>query len=204
MTDYRIWPATNGPNVSFNDGNPINVGTEFYVTATAWATHLHFYRGDANITSAVGYLWRVDGLTTGTQLASKAFTLSGFAQWVTVALDTPIQLVANQRYRTVMASPGYYTATGGYWNTGPGSSGPVTNGILVCPDDDSTPDGDQGSFSYGAAGTFPTTGFNGGNYWTDVTVTDVNPAAAPSSQILAESGIAITLENGLMLRTEGA
>ena len=191
MATYRLWPATSGPGSVFNDGQPINLGTEFYVTTTAWATHLHFWRGTTAIAGTVtGAIWRVDNANAGTRLAVATFTLSGTG-WQTVALATPLQLTATQRYRVTYHSPNAYVATGGYFvSGGPGASG-ITNGILSSPSNANAVGG-NGSFIYGAATAFPTSGFNGGNYWADVTVTDVDPSSSAPVQHAASGTAAAT------------
>lgn len=48
MTDYRIWPATNGPGAD-NADNAINLGIQFSVSAQAWVTAIRYYRGTTNV-----------------------------------------------------------------------------------------------------------------------------------------------------------
>lgn len=174
MTEYRVFPATNGPNTSSAFGN-INLGMEFYVTASGvTATKLHFYRGTTSIVDTVtGYLWRVDSSSAGTLLATKAFpTLSGVG-WQTAVLDTPIALTANQRYRVAYWTSNHFTQTDNMWVTGGGGLGAadIVNGILVAPTAANSTGGGQMSYQTGSAGQFPATSdVNSNGYWADVTV----------------------------------
>lgn len=176
MTDYRVWPATNGPDTSGSDGTPINLGMEWYVTTAAWSTHARWYRGTANVQPDNVRLYRIDApgvYTVVAEIASPTWSGTG---WQEPAWPTPVPLTALQAYEVVVHYPDHYTATGGYWTaSGPGAGG-ITNGVLVAPDTVQASTGSQGAYGYGAP-AFPTGTFNGGNYWVDVVVTDTDPAA---------------------------
>lgn len=180
MTVQRIWPATNGPNTSAADAQPVNAATEFEVTSTAWVTALRYYRGTVSANAANLRLYRVDSDTTGTVLAELLSPVLSGVGWQEFAV-TPVPLVIGQRYRVAGHFLGEFTATGGYFNPGgPGDAG-ITNGFLYAPNAASAVGGDQGSFNYDAVPRMPDTSFSGGNYWLDVVVTDVDPTApAPS------------------------
>ncbi|SES21141.1 DUF4082 domain-containing protein [Lentzea albida] len=172
MADYSIWPASDGPLVSFDDGIPLNVGTEFLVSTTAWVTHLRWWRGTIDVSPDNLRLYRVDSSSTGTVLAEVIAPAASGTGWQVSAI-TPVQIAAGIRYKTVVHVPGHYTATGGYWNGGPGAGG-VVNGILTAPNTANANGGGQGTFKTGPP-AFPDGSFNGGNYWADVVVTDVDP-----------------------------
>lgn len=175
MTDYRVWPATNGPDTSGSDGTPINLGLEFYVTSQAWCTHARVYRGTDAVEPDNLRLYRADSSSSGTLLAeitAPVFTSTG---WQEVEFDTPIELTPLQPYKVVSHNPDHYTATGGYWAPGGPGEGGRTNGILVAPDTNQT--AAQATFGYGPPG-FPTGTFGGGNYWVDVVVTDTDPTSS--------------------------
>lgn len=181
MADYRIWPATNGPNTdAAEDGVAVNLGLIFRVSQTCWAKAIHFYRGNTNVVGpAKGRIFLVSSETvvSGTTVD---FTLSGTG-WQTANLATPVQLSANTSYKVAIHTDDNYTATGGYWSTGAGVGG-ITNGPLTAPDAGGSPLGlgsiQQGSFRYTSdPDLYPNSYFNGGNYWVDVTVTDTDPGA---------------------------
>jgi hypothetical protein len=186
MALYSIWPATNGPNTDGGDpGAPINLGHLFQVSVTFWVLKIRFYRGATTITgSPVG---RIFTGTAGSKVAGTdvTFTLSGTG-WHEATLDTPVQLVANTTYKVVVHFPDNYTASGNFWNIGAGVGG-ITDGPLTAPDAGGTPLSlgpiQQGSFKYTSDPDLnPDSYFNGGNYWVDLVVTDVEPtntAVAP-------------------------
>lgn len=168
---------------------------EFYVTDTAWITEIHFW-ASATVTGSnhQSRLYEVIDGSNGTLIpgASEAFPSPLQAGWNTVVLDPPIELEVNQRYRAgaYFTTDNGYTATGAYWSgSGPGASG-ITNGILVAPQAGSATGGSQGSFT--GSDAFPNGQFNSGNYWIDVTVTDVAPGPA-APVVSAGTDIVITL-----------
>lgn len=176
MTTYRLWPSTPGPTVTQNDDQPYTLGVEFYVTADANATAVHFWRPGTSqpITMDVG-IYQVNSSSSGALLGSVLGISSPANQgaWHRVQLTSPVPLIANQRYRAVVKSTdtNIYGATGAYWTSGPGSSG-VTNGILVAPNWNDAVGNAQGSFAnlnnLGSTQlNFPTNYFNAGNYWID-------------------------------------
>jgi hypothetical protein len=174
VTDYRVWPATNGPDSSGSDGTPINLGLEFYVTTQAWCTHARVYRGTADVEPDNLRLYQVDSPSTGTMLAEITSPVLAGTGWQEVEFDTPIELTPLQAYKIVSHNPDHYTPTGGYWAPGGPGEGGITNGILVAPDTSQI--AAQATFGYGAP-AYPTGTFGGGNYWVDVVVTDTDPTA---------------------------
>lgn len=185
MTDWSIWPATNGPNTDSGDASDISRGVIFRLSSIGWLKALRFYRGTTNVglPSApsgglvVGRVFTMDGNpVAGTDVT---FTLSGTG-WQTATLATPVQLAANTTYKAVVLT-GNYSATGGYFSTGAGVGG-ITNGIVTAPDAGGDPSGigpiQQMSFKQPTTGLeFPNQYFNGGNYWVDVVVADEDPGS---------------------------
>lgn len=182
MTEYSIWPATNGPNTAVVDGTDISRGVRFQLSATGWAKRLRFYRGTTAVVAAdtggavTGQIYRVsdEQPVPGTLVT---FTLSGTG-WLEADLDTPVELAANTGYKAVVHSKNY-TATGNYFNTGAGVGG-IVNGIITAPDAGGNPLGlggiQQGSFRQPTTGMqYPNQYFQGGNYWVDVVVDDEEP-----------------------------
>lgn len=173
MTSVRIWPATDGPNNEDN-GDPVTLGTRFTLSATGWITHLHFFRGTTNDTGThTGGVFKKSDSSpvAGTQITIPA-TGTG---WQTVALPAAVQVPADTYVAGALHPDGHPCFTGGYWGVGgPGGSG-ITNGILTAPSDAAI----SGQGVYVGGGTFacPTNSFNQANYWVDVTVSDVDPAA---------------------------
>lgn len=187
MTDYRIWPATNGPGAD-NADNAINLGTQFSVSAQGWVIAIRYYRSTANINPDDLRLWQVDSAVVGTSLASVVPPAAGSTGWQEVALATPIELTPAQVYKVVAHMPTHFVVTPNYWTIGAGSAG-ITNGILTAQSHAASTGG-QGTFTYNASPVFPTSTFNGGNYWVDVVVTDVDPAGP----IIVDVGQALELD----------
>lgn len=183
MTDWSIWPATNGPNTDSGDSSDISRGVSFQLSATGWLKAIRFYRGTTNVGnpttgSVVGRLYNA---TTGVAIAGTdvTFTPSGTG-WQQANLSTPVMLSSGVLYKAVVLS-GNYTATGHYFDVGAGVGG-ITNGIVTCPDAGGNPLGiggiQQGSFKQPTTGLqFPNQYFQGGNYWVDVVVADTDPGS---------------------------
>lgn len=183
MTDYRIWPATNGPSTDAADNSAYSMGAEFYVTDTAWIKAIHYYRGTTSVTPVVtGGIFTVigSGLVSGTTVT---FSNPGVSTgWLTGTLATPVELTPGNHYKAVVEYPNNYTATGNYWSVGAGVGG-LTNGLLVAPDAGQATGGGQDTFKSSATLDYPDQTFNGGNYWVDLTVTDTEPVAEVTSHM---------------------
>jgi hypothetical protein len=174
-TDYTLF-GTGTPTITTTrtDG-PFALGNEFYVTSTAWAKAIRFWRPSTAVTGTITgriYLVNAGGATgsavTGTDVT---FTLSGTG-WQSANLAALVALTINQSYRVVVRYPGSFPQTSDYWRlTGPGASGRV-NGPLVAPSEAAALGGAQSSYAVGAM-AFPAGASGiGQNWWADVTVTD--------------------------------
>jgi hypothetical protein len=177
MTDYSLWPDADGPASGSADASVV-LGTEFYVTAQAWLKALTFWRADTTITGPVtGRVYtRVDAPATNDPLAGSdiSFALSGTGEQVAL-LDAPVELTVNQRYVAACLFPSGYSATGGYWRSGDGSSG-IVNGPLRAPSESTATANAQGLYLYTTTLTFPLNASpNGASYWVGVIVTDEEP-----------------------------
>ena len=200
MTDYRIWPATNGPSSDAGDHAAYSMGVEVYATQDVWVKAIHYWRGTTGITAVVdAAIYKVSdqSIVTGTQVT---FTAPGSTTgWLTATIATPIKLDANVHYKAVVLHPDNYSATGGYFATGPGVGG-ITNGPLVAPDASLIA---QGTDHAGSSLAFPLDQFNGGNYWTDLTVTDVDPASSTRA-VTAVASLAATSVAGSAKTARGS
>jgi hypothetical protein len=177
VTDYRIWPATDGPAMSVSDGVALNLSTELRANpGPAWAKAIRFYRGSLAIDGAItGRVWRVDAAGSGTFVPGTdvTFALSGLG-WQQADISPPVALDPAFRHKVTVHFPDQFTVTGGYWNSPPADSD-IVNGILTAYGHPQSIDC-QGSFSTGAITNYPATNGNGGNYWVDLVVTDDPPA----------------------------
>jgi hypothetical protein len=190
MTNYNLFTGT--PQIAASeDGQSVNLGTEFYVTATCWLTHFRVLmptNGDSN-DSVMALYTTADGVT-GTQVISPVTVpYSAAGTWSSQALATPYQLSTGVRYRVVARHPfGIYAATGGFFAVGgPNGGAPVTYGPVTVPHNGGAYAGAQGSFTYDSGNVMSTSTFNGGAYYSDVIITDVDPTG---SVTLLPSGIA--------------
>lgn len=187
MTTQRVFPSATGPATSAVDV-ALAVGVEFKTNVTAWVTHIHYYRGTGTQEAPVSaQVWRVDSATAGTNMGSVTVPSPGSTTgWLTVALGTPVQLVANQAYRasalyTNATNQGKYTATSSYFTTGGGGASDIVNGFLTAPNGANAVGANQGSYVYTSTASMPINSFNSGNYWVDVNVTDVDPAGGAAA-----------------------
>jgi WD40 repeat protein len=176
-----VWSPTDVPaNPSENDANAVEVGVKFRADQPGFVTAVRFYKGAGNTGTHVGHLWASDG----TLLASATFAGETPTGWQQVSFPTPVAVAANTTYVASYHAPnGNYAADGGYF-TAAGVDVPplhlLQNGV----------DGPNGVFSYGPAGTFPSSTFNATNYWVDVVFTAENPSdecLAPPNEIVAEN-----------------
>jgi hypothetical protein len=174
LSTLRLWPSTNGPSVVTADTDNYSLGVEFYVTDDAEATAVYLWRpATSPETTFTVAIYQITGPTSGTLLGSVAGNVApaNANGWHRVELSSPIALTAMQAYRAVVFSTtdNFYSATGAYWSTGPGSAG-LSNGILNAPNPTNAANGAQGSFTAGSSLTFPQSGFNATNYWVDVEI----------------------------------
>lgn len=185
MTDYSIWPSTDGPLTDFADG-PYNLSTQFRPSANAWLKAIRFWRGTTNIVGPIlGRLWRVTGPGTGDPVPNTdvTFSLSGVG-WQLAATPLFPQLTPGQDYRVAITVPSNYSATGGYWTSGPGAGG-ITNALFTAPDSPGA--GGQGQFVQNPAYTYPNQTFGGGNYWVDIVLSDVLPLPVGGNMSISDT-----------------
>ncbi|GAA1287878.1 DUF4082 domain-containing protein [Saccharothrix xinjiangensis] len=151
-----LWGDLDAPLVpSSDDPRPIEVGTRFRFSGRGEVTGVRFYKGPGNNGTHTGSFWT----STGTLLATGAFSGESAAGWQTLVFDQPVPVEANTPYvASYFAPEGHYSASQGYFR-GQSGLGPViavVDGVA----------GPNGVFSYG--GGFPTTGHLASSYWVDV------------------------------------
>ena len=195
MADFRLFPATSGPDTADIDTGAVNLAVEFYVTSAASLTSIWFWNpqfGNANTTPRVGSLGQVNSASYGTVVSGPHTVMANARNsWNEFVLDEPFVLTPNQRYRAVVLHPaGRYGSTASYWLSGAGSSG-ITEGALVGPSNADAVGNDQGAYAYDSAPAFPVDSFKGGNYWTDITVTVVDPGEVEGTASLPIGGVGV-------------
>jgi hypothetical protein len=140
---------------------------------------IRFYKGASNAGSHVGSLWTA----TGTRLASVMFANETASGWQTAKLTTPVPLTPGEQYVVSYNAPnGHYAADGGYF------AKPVDSGPLHAFADGEG--GSNGVYTYGTAGSFPTSTWTSANYWVDIVFTPTAseaPVTAPSTSTTSTS-----------------
>lgn len=154
-----IWDDFIAPvTASANDAFAIELGTKVRFDSRGSVLGIRFYKGQGNTGTHTGSLWT----STGTRLATGTFTGETGGGWQTLTFASPVSVQSGTTYVISYYAPnGGYAATGGYFNGGTvnyGAMNALGNGI----------DGGNGVYRYGSGGGFPTSSYNGANYWVDV------------------------------------
>lgn len=198
MTTYRLWPATDGPGAQVSDPDNYTMGVEFRVsTPGCTLTQIHFW-ASAEVAGS-DHVCRLY-TAAGTPIAGGSGTFPSPLQpgWNTVTLASPVTLAVDDTTSATsylacvyFTTDNGYTATGAYWTSGAGSAG-VTSGPLFAPPLGGQRGPAQDAFNAGADAA-PNAGFNGGNYWVDLTVDDGagGPADIVGSAALPLGGLAV-------------
>lgn len=154
-----IWDASATPAVaSESDASAVELGVKFRSDVAGYIKGIRFYKGPANTGTHVGSLWT----STGQLLARATFVNETAVGWQQVDFPVPVPIAANTTY---VAS--YYAPNGGYASTqGQFLNGGVDREMLHAPS--SAVSGGNGVFVYGSGGGFPTSTWQGTNYWVDV------------------------------------
>jgi methionine-rich copper-binding protein CopC len=158
-----IFASTATPNnPSVNDPGAVELGVKFTADMDGQITGIRFYKGAGNTGTHTGNLWTAGG----TLLATGTFTNETASGWQTLTFATPVAINAGSVYVASYHAPnGRYAGDGAFFNSGPLDNAPLhalANG---------GPAGGNGVYRYGASSGFPTSTYNGANYWVDVLFT---------------------------------
>ncbi|MEX0679333.1 MAG: DUF4082 domain-containing protein, partial [Pirellulales bacterium] len=147
-----VWPRTTTPStVDSGDGNSIELGMKFSANTNGSITGLWFYKSAANTGTHTGSLWSASGQL----LATATFTGETASGWQRVDFASPVAVTAGTTYvASYHTNSGHYSVNRSYFNS------PYTSGPLTVP-------ANGGVYGYGSGG-FPTSSFQGSNYWIDV------------------------------------
>lgn len=165
-----LFSASDAPtDRSDSDPLQVNLGVQFVASVDGRILGIKYYRGINDIGTHTGSLWS----STGTLLATAAFTDETASGWQTVTFSSPVAITAGTTYIASYHSDGHYAATDNYFTTA------HTSGPLTAP-------ASNGLFTYGSANLLPTSTYQGSNYWVDVTFVanggpDEPPVANPDS-----------------------
>jgi hypothetical protein len=149
---------------SDSDTTATELGVKFKASADGWITGVRFYKGSGNTGTHTGTLWDEDG----NRLASTTFTDETGTGWQTASFPTPVQVEGGATYVASYFAPnGRYAADPAFFALKEHDTPPLTGLKADTP-------GGNGVYRSGYSG-FPTSTFNGGNYYVDVTFVTVKP-----------------------------
>jgi N,N-dimethylformamidase beta subunit-like, C-terminal/Domain of unknown function (DUF4082)/Bacterial Ig-like domain/Bacterial Ig domain len=160
-----VWPDVLPPtSTDASDTSQLELGVTFTPSESGTITGVRFYKERDNTGTHTGSLWT----STGTQLATGTFSNEPTEGWAELDFSSPVAVSAGTTYVA-----GYHTTTGHYALTSAGLASAVTTGPLTVP-------ANGGVYTYGSSSSFPSSSYNGGNYWVDVVfqpTPDPNPPA---------------------------
>jgi len=136
---------------SADDSAAIELGMAFTPSEQGEVTGIRFYKGAGNTGAHSGSLWD----TSGNLLGTVEFTGESSSGWQSAMFTQPVAVNADTTYIVSYLAPnGHYSYTSSFFDE-PLSVGPLT-----------APSANNGRYTYG--GGFPTSSWNGTNYFVDV------------------------------------
>jgi hypothetical protein len=155
---YSLWSDAATPAiVTENDPSPVELGVKFQANTNGVISGLRFYKGPQNTGTHVGSLWAAGGQ----RLANVTFANESASGWQQANFSSPVSITSGTTYIASYNAPnGRYSVDEGYFTKA------VTNGPLEALA--SGTQGGNGVYTYGPAGSFPTSTYNASNYWVDV------------------------------------
>jgi hypothetical protein len=174
--------------VTANDPKAVELGVRFTADANGTITGLRFYKGPENTGLHVADLWS----SNGTLLATATFTNETASGWQQVSFSSPVLITAGTTYIASYHTNGDYSADNGYF------ANPVVSGDLTAPA------GSNGVYTYGAAGSFPTSTFDASNYWVDIVYAKAGqpPVANNDSGFTVDENESITISSATLLAND--
>ena len=177
-TTSSLWSNSPTPSVvDSKDGSSVELGVKFTADTDGTITGLRFYKSAKNTGTHTGSLWTASGQL----LATATFTGESASGWQTVTFSSPVAITAGTTYvASYHTTSGHYSVDRSYFNSA------FTSGHLAVP-------ANGGVYAYGSGG-FPSSTYQGSNYWVDVvlnttpvvdttapTVTAFNPSAGATN-----------------------
>lgn len=146
--------------IDLSDSN-YTLGTLFTSDVNGYIFGIRTYVGNLNNGNTTAALYRHTNDAEGVLLGTAQFPIAPLTQnaWNSVLFDTPIPIVANQKYLAAYAT-NQYVATGGFF-----TSGGLTNGHLTAPQ---TAFNSRNGKYYVGGLSYPNEEFNGACYFIDV------------------------------------
>lgn len=154
-----VWGSSAAPTMAdVGPDSALEVGLKFRSDVAGVITGVRFYKSANNTGTHIGNLWS----STGTLLATVAFTGETASGWQQASFSSPVVISANTTYVVSYFVPsGHYAFDASFFSR-LGIDSPPLHALK----DGS--EGGNGVFSYGGASVFPSLSYQGGNYWVDV------------------------------------
>ena len=158
-----VWPLTTIPTTAdAGDTNPIEVGTKIRPDLAGYVVGVRFYKAATNTGQHIGNLWAADGATAGTLLGSAPAVNETSSGWQQVLFANPVPVQALTTYvASYFAPAGHYAGDANFFATANVDNPPLhalATGV----------DGPNGVYTYGATTSYPTSSYQGANYWVDL------------------------------------
>jgi hypothetical protein len=156
ITASSLWNTSTTPGtVDGGDTSAVELGVKFSATTNGFITGIRYYKSAANTGTHIGSLWTANGQL----LARATFVNETSSGWQEVLFDSPIAITAGTSYVASYHAPnGHYSVNRNYFNK------QFTSGSLRVA-------ANGGVYGYGSAGVFPSSSYQGSNYWVDVLFT---------------------------------
>jgi hypothetical protein len=161
-----------------SDTAAIEVGVKFKSDVAGWITGVRFYKGIGNTGTHIGSLWN----TAGVRLATGQFTNETNSGWQQLTFDTAVPISAGTTYVASYFAPNGHYSVDRYGFSEPRGRAPLHT------QRDGVPSA-NGVYKYGTASAFPTSGYQGTNFWVDAVFTNQGSADTTPPAVLALSPV---------------
>ena len=170
-----IWDPSNAPvTVDSGDAAGVELGVKFRADFDGNVIGVRFYKSNSNVGTHIGNLWSA----TGTRLASATFSNESASGWQQVIFSAPVPVTAGTTYVASYFAPnGHYAFDQTVFNNSGVDNAPLhalQSGMA----------GGDGVYAYGSASAFPSSSWNGSNYWVDLVYYQGNTSSAPSVSLV--------------------
>ncbi|MFJ5958222.1 DUF4082 domain-containing protein [Paenarthrobacter sp. NPDC092416] len=159
---YSVFGQTVPTVQDSGDGGSYEMGVRFTPTVDGFITGVRFYKSAANTGTHTGSLWS----STGERLATATFTNETTSGWQSVLFSQAVPVAAGQKYTVSYWAPnGRYSIQNFQWASFGSSDAPlkVAGGF-----------GAEPAGVYATSSAFPTSSYNGGNYFADALFSTVD------------------------------
>ncbi|GAA2853748.1 DUF4082 domain-containing protein [Paenarthrobacter ilicis] len=159
---YSVFGQTVPVVKDSGDGGAYEMGLRFTPSVDGFITGVRFYKSTANTGTHTGSLWS----STGERLATTTFTNETASGWQTALFSQAVPVAAGQKYTVSYWAPnGHYASKDTQWASFGATDAPlkVAGGF-----------GAEPAGVYATSSSFPTTSFNGGNYFADAVFSTVD------------------------------